>query len=163
MGCLPVNFQETKRPLKLQSGKRPVEERKRPMKTMVLVSISVGCLMGCFRAPPPWRKTAPPKRPIQRSMRFDIARAKSQEFPQKERFLAGKSQFEIASDFPSRPEIAMWHCDHHGNGRFFTTEARIKNKNFMRRAHSNGGKSCFMRRTEEKLQQLTLSPLLDGS
>ena len=31
---------------------------------MVLVGISVGCLMGCFRAPRPWRKTAPLKRPI---------------------------------------------------------------------------------------------------
>ena len=29
---------------------------------MVLVGISVGCLMGCFRAPPPWRKTAPSKK-----------------------------------------------------------------------------------------------------
>ena len=26
--------------------------------------------MGCFRAPPPWRKTAPLKRPIERSMTF---------------------------------------------------------------------------------------------
>ena len=34
----------------------------------MLVGVSVGCLMGCFRAPPPWRKTAPLKRPIKRSM-----------------------------------------------------------------------------------------------
>ena len=36
----------------------------------MLVGVSVGCLMGCFRAPPPWRKTAPLKRPIKRSMIF---------------------------------------------------------------------------------------------
>ena len=35
---------------------------------MVLVGISVGCLMGCFRVPQSWRETAPPKRPIKRSM-----------------------------------------------------------------------------------------------
>ena len=35
---------------------------------MVLVGISVGCLMGCFRAPQPCRKTAPLKRPIKKSM-----------------------------------------------------------------------------------------------
>ena len=34
----------------------------------MLVGISVGCLMGCFRAPPPWQKTALIKRPIKRSM-----------------------------------------------------------------------------------------------
>ena len=39
---------------------------------MVLVGISVGCSMGCFRAPPPWRKTAPLKRPIKRSMTGEI-------------------------------------------------------------------------------------------
>ena len=55
-----------KRPIKV--GKRPSNEGKRPIKAMVLVGISVGCLMGCFRAPPPWRKTAPLKRPIKRSM-----------------------------------------------------------------------------------------------
>ena len=38
------------------------------MKAKVLVGVSVGSLMGCFRAPPPWRKTAPLKRPIRRSM-----------------------------------------------------------------------------------------------
>ena len=75
MGCFPVDFQEIKRPLRTKSwkhpikaGKRPIKEGKRPIKAMVLVSISVGCLMGCFRAPPPWRKTAPLKRPIKRSM-----------------------------------------------------------------------------------------------
>ena len=71
MGCFPVDFQEVKRPLRAESGKRPIKggkrpikEGKRPIKAMVLVGISVGCLMGCFPAPPPWRKTAPLKRPI---------------------------------------------------------------------------------------------------
>ena len=49
-----------KRPIKV--GKWPSNEGKRPIKAMVLVGISVGCLMGCFRAPPPWQKTAPLKR-----------------------------------------------------------------------------------------------------
>ena len=76
MGCFPVDFQEVKRPLRTKSvkrpikvGKRPINEGKRPIKAKVLVGVSVGCLMGCFRAPPPWRKTAPLKRPIKRSMR----------------------------------------------------------------------------------------------
>ena len=75
MGCFPMDFQEVKRPLGTKSGKRPIKdgkrpikEGKRPIKVMVLVGMSVGCLMGCFRAPPPWRKTAPLKRPIKRSM-----------------------------------------------------------------------------------------------
>ena len=75
MGCLPVDFLEVKRPLRTKSvkrpikvGKRPINEGKRPIKAKVLVGVSVGCLMGCFRAPPPWRKTAPLKRPIKRSM-----------------------------------------------------------------------------------------------
>ena len=75
MGCFPVDFQEVKRPLRTKSGKRPIKvekrpikEAKRPIKAMVLVGISVGCLMGCFRAPKPCRKTAPLKRPIKRSM-----------------------------------------------------------------------------------------------
>ena len=70
-----MDFQEVKRPLKTKSvrrpikvGKRPMKEGKRPIKAMVLVGISVGCLMGCFRAPQPRRKTAPLKRPIKRSM-----------------------------------------------------------------------------------------------
>ena len=74
-GCFPVDFQEVKRPLRTKSvkrpikvGKRPINEGKRPIKAKVLVGVSVGCLMGCFRAPPPWRKTAPLKRPIKRSM-----------------------------------------------------------------------------------------------
>ena len=78
MGCFPVDFQEVKRPLRTKSvkrpikvGKRPINEGKRPIKAMVLVGISVSCLMGCFRAPPPWRKTAPLKRPIKRSMIFN--------------------------------------------------------------------------------------------
>ena len=75
MGCFPVDFQEGKRPLRTKSvkrpikvGKRPINEGKRPIKAKVLVGVSIGCLMGCFRAPPPWRKTAPLKRPIKRSM-----------------------------------------------------------------------------------------------
>ena len=74
MGCFPVDFQEVKRPLKTKSvkrpikvGKRPINEGKRPIKAKVLVGVPVGCLMGCFRAPPPWRKRAPLKRPIKRS------------------------------------------------------------------------------------------------
>ena len=83
MGCFPVDFQEVKRPLRTTSvkrpikvGKRPMKEGKRPIKAMVLVGISVGCLMGCFRTPPPWRKTAPLKRPngIKRSMRSSQGR-----------------------------------------------------------------------------------------
>ena len=77
MGCFPVDFQEVKRPLRTKSvkrpikvGKQPINEGKRPIKAKVLVSVSVGCLMGCFRAPPLWRKTAPLKRPIKRSMMF---------------------------------------------------------------------------------------------
>ena len=75
MGCFPVDFQEAKRPLRTKSakrpikvGKRPINEGKRPIKAMVLVGISVGCLMLCFRAPRPWWKRAPLKRPIKRSM-----------------------------------------------------------------------------------------------
>ena len=62
----PLDFQEVKRPLMTKSGKRPVKvgkrpinEGKRPIKAKVLVGVSVGCLMGCFGGPPPWRKTAP--------------------------------------------------------------------------------------------------------
>ena len=89
MGCFPVDFQEVKRPLRTKSvkrpikvGKRPINEGKRPIKAKVLVGVSVGCLMGCFRAPPPWRKTAPLKRPIKRSMkllRWGFLRWKSRE------------------------------------------------------------------------------------
>ena len=75
MGCFPLDFREAKRPLRTKSGKCPIKvgkrctkEGKRPIKVMVLVGISVGCLMGCFRATLPWRKTAPLKRPIKRSM-----------------------------------------------------------------------------------------------
>ena len=75
MGCFPVDFQEVKRPLGTKSvnrpikvGKRPINEGKRPIKAKVLVGVSVGSLMGCFRAPPPWRKTAPLKRPITMSL-----------------------------------------------------------------------------------------------
>ena len=80
MGCFPVNFQEAKRPLRTKSvkrptkvGKRPINEGKRPMKAKVLVCVSVGCLMDCFRPPPLRRKTAPLKRPIRRSMICDIS------------------------------------------------------------------------------------------
>ena len=75
MGCFPVDFQDVKRPLRTKSmkrpikvGKRPINKGKRPIKAKVLVGVSVGSLMGCFRAPPTWRKTAPLKRPIKRSM-----------------------------------------------------------------------------------------------
>ena len=78
IGCFPVDFQEGKRPLRTKSmkspikvGKRPVNEGKQPIKAVVLVGISVGCLMGCFRATPPWRKAAPLKRPIKRCMSLD--------------------------------------------------------------------------------------------
>ena len=76
MGCFPVDFQDVKRPLRTKSvkrpikvGKRPIDEGKRPIKAKVLVGVSIGSLMGCFRAPPPWRKTAPLKRPTKRSMK----------------------------------------------------------------------------------------------
>ena len=76
MGCFPMDVQHIKRPLRTRSGKLPIKVGKqpinvgeRPIKARVLVGISVGCLMGCFWAPPPWRKTAPLKRPIKRSMR----------------------------------------------------------------------------------------------
>ena len=76
-GCFPVDFQEVKRPLRTKSvkrpikvGERPINEGKWPIEAKVLVGVSVGCLMGCFRAPPLWRKTAPLKRPIKRSMNF---------------------------------------------------------------------------------------------
>ena len=68
-------FKRAKRPLRTKSwkrhikvGERPIKRGKRPIKAMVLVGISVGCLMGCFWAPPPWWKTVPLKRPIKRSM-----------------------------------------------------------------------------------------------
>ena len=77
--CFLVDFhREAKRPLRTKSAKRPIKvgkrninEGKRPIKAMVLVGISVGCLMGCFRSPPPWRKTAPLKRPIKRSLNLE--------------------------------------------------------------------------------------------
>ena len=74
-GCFPVDFQEVKRPLRAKLGNTPLRVENGPLsrgngplKAMVLVGISVGCLMGCFPAPPLWRKTAPLKRPIKRSM-----------------------------------------------------------------------------------------------
>ena len=75
MGCFPVDLRDVKRPLRTKSvkrpikvGKRPINKGKRPIIAKVLVGVSVGSLMGCFRAPLPWRKTAPLKRPIKRSM-----------------------------------------------------------------------------------------------
>ena len=75
MGCFPGDFRERKRPIKAKSakrpikvGRRPIKEGKWPIEAMVLVGISVGCLMGCFLAPPPWQKTATLKRPIKGSM-----------------------------------------------------------------------------------------------
>ena len=68
MGCFPVDFQEVKRPLRTKSakrikiGKRPINKGKRPVKTMVLVAISVGCLMGCFRSPPAMAEKRPSKK-----------------------------------------------------------------------------------------------------
>ena len=69
MGCFPVDFQEAKRPVGTKSvkrpikvGKRPIDERKRPIKAKVLFGVSVGCLMGCFRAPPPWAENGPSKK-----------------------------------------------------------------------------------------------------
>ena len=88
MGCFPVDFQEVKRLLRtklgkrpIKVGKRPIKEGKRPIKAMVLVGISVGCLMGCFWAPPAWRKTAPLKRPSKRSMIHSVARRVSHQIP----------------------------------------------------------------------------------
>ena len=106
MGCFPVDFQDVKRPLRTKSvkspikvGKRPINEGKRPIKAKVLVSVSVVSLMGCFRAPQPWRKTAPLKRPIKRSMRFG----------------ARNSQLEIANCWrssiaPSHRNAALLDC-----------------------------------------------------
>ena len=80
MGCFPVDFQDVKRPLRTKSvkrpikvGQRPINEGERPIKAKVLVGVSVGSLMGCFRAPPTWRKTAPLKRPIKTSMTLSLA------------------------------------------------------------------------------------------
>ena len=61
-GLFSSGFQEAKRHLKTKSGKRPIKVGKRPIKEgkwpikiMVLVGISLGCLIGYFRAPQPWR------------------------------------------------------------------------------------------------------------
>ena len=70
MGPLsPVDFQEAKRPLRTKAGKRPIKvgkrpikEGKRPIKAMLLVGMSVGCLMGCFRAPPAMAENGPPSK-----------------------------------------------------------------------------------------------------
>ena len=58
---------KTAKGLGAKSGKRPMKGGKWPIK----VGISVGCLTGCFPAPPPWRKTAPLKRPIKGPMMLD--------------------------------------------------------------------------------------------
>ena len=81
----PVDFREAKRRLTTKSGKRPIKVGKRPIKegkwsskAVVLVGISVGCLMGCSRAPPQWQKMAPLKRPIKRSMtRYPVDKTSS--------------------------------------------------------------------------------------
>ena len=73
----PYRTKSVKRPIKV--GKRPINEGKRPIKAKVLVGVSVGSLMGCFRAPPPWRKTAPLKRPIKRSMINDVVSVRAVE------------------------------------------------------------------------------------
>ena len=69
MGCFPVAFQEVKRPLRTKSakrpikvGKRPINEGKRPIKAKVLVGVSVGSLMGCFRATPAMAENGPSKK-----------------------------------------------------------------------------------------------------
>ena len=62
-GCFPGIFERENGPLRhsgkrpIQVGKRPIKEGKRPIK-----------LNGLFSGTPPWRKTAPLKRPIKRSM-----------------------------------------------------------------------------------------------
>ena len=65
-------FKRANGPLEQTRLKRPIKVGKRPIKAMVLVGISAGCLMGCFRAPPPWRKTAPLQRLIKRSMKIAV-------------------------------------------------------------------------------------------
>ena len=72
MGCFPVDFQEGKRPLETKSRKRPIKVGERPIKEG---KRPVKGLMGCFWAPQPWRKTAPLKRPIKRSMKVGNKRA----------------------------------------------------------------------------------------
>ena len=63
MGCFPEDFREGKRPIKafgkrpIKVGKRLIKKGKRPIK-----------VNGLFSGTPPCRKTAPPKRPIKRSM-----------------------------------------------------------------------------------------------
>ena len=71
-----LDLQEVNRPLGTKSVKRPIKVGKRPINPTVLVGISVGCLMGYFRAPPPWRKAAPLKRPIKRSMMIGPSRVR---------------------------------------------------------------------------------------
>ena len=56
MGCFPRDFEEGNGPLR-PSAKRPIKEGKRPINAN-----------GQFSGTPPWRKTAPLKRPIKRSM-----------------------------------------------------------------------------------------------
>ena len=51
----------------------------------MLVGISVGCLMGCFPAPPPWRKTAPLKRPLKASMGVSQGLHDSNPYPNRSR------------------------------------------------------------------------------
>ena len=70
---MPPKSKENRKAKKARKSKKARiggsgKEEKRPIKVMVLVGNSVGCLMGCFRAPLPWQKTATLKRPIKRSM-----------------------------------------------------------------------------------------------
>ena len=119
MGCFRVDFQEVKRPLRTKSGKRPMKvgkrpnkEGKRPIKAMVLVGMSVSCLMGCLRAPPPWWKTAPLKRPLKRSMTRGKIHPKDRENPE-EIGKVPKSYFasspEILCDYFFRICLGIWH------------------------------------------------------
>ena len=108
----------------IKVGKRPIKEGKRPIKAMVLVGISVGCLMSCFRAPPPWRKTAPLKWLIKRSMTkiaaiFHLRQKISIAIAEKSRHLVHSAEDPSTQD------------SHH----------------FRRGTHSNGGNTCFCQRS----------------
>ena len=68
-GLFPVDFREVKRPLRMKSGKypievgkRPIKEGKRPIKPMVLVGISDGRLMGLFSGTPAMAENGPSRK-----------------------------------------------------------------------------------------------------
>ena len=69
MGCFPRDFKSENGPLR-HTGKGPLRSENGPSRS----GNAPSRLMGCFQAPP-WWKTAPLKRPIQRSMTF-LAREK---------------------------------------------------------------------------------------